>query len=491
MAVPTSSSVALITPVNNGGTLNDEFISGLAHGASWTFDDGPRILTYSLNINELTGTYPGGTPVPGDGGEWSAGMAAAFAEALARWENVANIDFRQISSGRYYFESSADLAVTLTGDDLDTVFPGQEVAGAAFFPDADYVESHVYSSDLDRSNYPEPEGDLFFDNDDEPFQYMGPGGAGFTILLHEIGHALGLKHPFDDGDNFRPTFEDLGIESRDRMRYTVMSYDIAQPPYGPEGFAETIMPLDILAIQHIYGANMSYRAGDDRYVLDNDSFRTIWDAGGRDVLTAASWSRPGGVQIDLQAGEFSGHLDGQKRMAIAYGVTIENAIGSAGDDVLFGNAAANTIAGRVGADALFGRAGNDVLRGGAGSDRLEGGAGNDVLVCTAGDSRLDGGAGRDTLRLAVGDLDLRIGSGTHVTGIERVDMRGSTDNTLTLSALAALDLSSTSNKLTVLGGAGDTVDITGIYIDKGITGDFHRYRLGAAVLLVDSDIAVV
>ena len=49
------------------------------------------------------------------------------------------------------------------------------------------------------------------------------------------------------------------------MRHTVMSYDIVAPEPGPSGFAVTPMPLDILAIQHIYGANMTYRTGDDVY----------------------------------------------------------------------------------------------------------------------------------------------------------------------------------------------------------------------------------
>jgi serralysin len=294
MAIPASDSVALLTP-GSGSSLEDEFVNGLVQGGAWTFGDGPRVLTWSLNINEETGSHPG-TPVPGPGGEWdeSPGFAQAVARALKCWSSVANIQFQNVTSGEYYFQSTADIAVTLAGDDLDG--PLQNFAGLAHFPDTDYVEGLLSGNGIDRSIYPKPEGDVFFDNDDAPFEFLDAGGAGFTVILHELGHALGLKHPFDDGANERPSFEDLGIGWRDAMRYTVMSYDIANPPYEATGFAATPMPLDILAIQYIYGANMSYRTGDDTYKLGKASFRTIWDAGGEDTLSAASWAV--GAQID-------------------------------------------------------------------------------------------------------------------------------------------------------------------------------------------------
>ncbi len=55
-----------------------------------------------------------------------------------------------------------------------------------------------------------------------------------------------------------------------------------------------------------------------------------------------------------------------------------DALGSAGDDV---------INGKGGDDIENGLSGNDTLRGGGGADILRGGAGNDLL---------DGGSGRDT-----------------------------------------------------------------------------------------------
>lgn len=60
-------------------------------------------------------------------------------------------------------------------------------------------------------------------------------------------------------------------------------------------------------------------------------------------------------------------------LSIAYGVTIENAIGGAARDVLWGNQVANI---------LDGRGGDDVLNGFEGADTLIGGAGNDLFVFT-------------------------------------------------------------------------------------------------------------
>jgi Ca2+-binding RTX toxin-like protein len=492
MALPLTDSVALVLDPGNG-TLTDEFISGLVQGCAWTFGGGPRVLTYSLNINEDYETYPPGPPEPGPGGSWDdyPGIAEAVANALATWANVADITFRQIvvPADQYYFESSADLAITLSGDDLDRVYGGR-VAGAAFFPDADYVEEAVYSDEIDRTTWPAPEGDVFLDNFEEHFAYLDPGGAGYTVILHELAHALGLKHPHDDGgNNGRPTFGDLGIGAMDRMRWTIMSYDIVAPAPGEQGFAETPMPLDILAIQHIYGANLTYETGDNTYALANASYRTIWDAGGTDALTAASWSQPGGVVIDLRQGEFSGRVVGAKRMAIAYDVTIENAVGSSGADQLWGNGADNELRGRAGDDALYGRQGDDTLRGGAGADRLHGQGGDDILFFRPVDTRLAGGGGFDTLKLT-GGLDLRLMRQSHVTDIERVDMRDGSENLLTLNARAVLDISSTTDTLKVLGDAGDTVAIRGDYQDLGASGSFHAYRVGTGLLLLDGDITL-
>ena len=106
--------------------------------------------------------------------------------------------------------------------------------------------------------------------------------------------------------------------------------------------AMTPTPLDILAIQYIYGANMTTRTGDDVYKLStSEQLRAIWDAGGIDTLDASNQTL--GATIDLDDGAFSSigrrNVGGsaQNNVAIAYGAIIENATGGSGGDKIFGN----------------------------------------------------------------------------------------------------------------------------------------------------------
>jgi hypothetical protein len=62
--------------------------------------------------------------------------------------------------------------------------------------------------------------------------------------------------------------------------------------------------------------------------------------------------------------------------------------GGAGNDVLFGGGANDSISGGAGNDVLFGLLGNDLLDGGDGNDWLHGGLGTDTLIGGNGKNRL-------------------------------------------------------------------------------------------------------
>jgi hypothetical protein len=70
---------------------------------------------------------------------------------------------------------------------------------------------------------------------------LAPGGYGYQTLLHELGHALGLKHPFDD-DIHLPT-------AQDNTGNTLMSYVNAGGPY--QHFSQ----YDIAALNWLYGGD--------------------------------------------------------------------------------------------------------------------------------------------------------------------------------------------------------------------------------------------
>ncbi len=127
-----------------------------------------------------------------------------------------------------------------------------------------------------------------------------------------------------------------------------------------------------------------------------------------------------------------------------------------------GTAASETLTGNTSANVMIGGRGNDILIGNGGADVLRGGAGNDVLaVSSLTFNRIVGGTGSDTLRLdATGmSLDLTALKDNRIVDIETIDIIGSGNNTLTLGLKDVLNISSTSNTLTVRRDAGDLVNI--------------------------------
>lgn len=212
----------------------------------------------------------------------------------------------------------------------------------------------------------------------------------FTTLIHEIGHAIGLKHPHS-GSPGLPSYQDSD-------QFTLMSYN-GHPTMAGVG-PRTPQLFDVAAVQYLYGVNQTFHDDNDFYTWDeNEQFiETIWDAGGIDWLSAANQTRS--VTIDLNPGGFSsigayGNADASDNVAIALGTIIETAVGGFNDDTIYGNAADNALIGMAGNDNIYGLSGSDLLQGGDGSDTLRGGDGSDQLLGEAGADDLRGGSGND------------------------------------------------------------------------------------------------
>ncbi len=213
--------------------------------------------------------------------------------------------------------------------------------------------------------------DLFLDVDSPGNDKFAEGTYAALTLIHEIGHALGLKHPFAgaDADGDRADGPYL-TGPEDATAWTVMSYtDSAQQ------YALRLSPLDVAALHYLYGPNPTARAGNDVYRVDPSAPNFIWDGAGVDRIDASSLTH--GVTIDLRPGAWSyvganpaARITAPGQITVNFGSLIEQLTGTPQADRLTGNEADNRLEGGAGDDTLEGGAGNDVLDGGPGQDTV-------------------------------------------------------------------------------------------------------------------------
>lgn len=314
----------------------DERIDGILSGyPKW---DGAT-LTFSIATDASVWNYS-------NWDEWhlsdryavaNAVQAANFRTAFATWASYTAMEFVEVADNA---SSSGDIRIAFTLDEKRPTssfayYPGTGVGGDVWLGNAERFSGDAYAV----------------------------GSGYYSALMHEIGHALGLKHPFE-GTPVNPTV--LDMEHRVSM-HSVMAYeDIAgNPNAGTIGFATTPMVYDILAIQYLYGKNTSYQAGDTSYGFSDQKvyYETIYDAGGNNEFV---YSGTKNARIDLNQGQ--GSYIGQENWMydfttwekikqipnvwIAYDTVIQNATTGSGNDTLIGNAADNILSGGAGFDTV-------------------------------------------------------------------------------------------------------------------------------------------
>lgn len=362
---------------------NEQLVGdALRSGFSW----GDSNVSYSIPVTDSVWGYHG-EPDQSGYGVLSDKQAERFRDAINAWDEVVDLDFHEVA------EPTETGQVRIAFSDVGSI-----EAGHAYYPVIDPVAGDIWLDDALKSSD------------------FADGSHNYGTMLHEIGHTLGLKHPHEASGNS----DAIMPAEFDNIQYSIMSYNEHAGRYQLDFYIsddlhltydinsiypKTPMVLDILAAQATYGAEMTTRTGDDVYRWKSGEafLETIWDAGGNDTIDA---SNQVASIIDLNAGEFSSigktsydllkqQLTGQYKkspaswieqqidrfavddslyigkdnLAIAYGVTIENAIGGNGDDQLIGNEADNVLtAGR----------GNDLFIASKGSDRLDGGEGYDI-----------------------------------------------------------------------------------------------------------------
>jgi serralysin len=223
------------------------------------------------------------------------------------------------------------------------------------------------------------------------------GSYGWETLIHEIGHALGLKHPGNynaGGGGASPPYLASALDNR---RYSVMSYHQsadasvvtatqtgAGTSYSASGLnPSTYMREDIAALQFLYGAAtgsdaQTAAAGFQTSTFGSDwqGFETLWAPGGASVDASASTRS---TIVDLRAGAFSSinanpaptaylasfpkqvqafvktnnTFFGYNDVGLAYGSQITQADGGSGNDAFFDGGYSATIDGGGGTDVVY------------------------------------------------------------------------------------------------------------------------------------------
>ncbi|MES3007497.1 MAG: M10 family metallopeptidase C-terminal domain-containing protein [Pseudomonadota bacterium] len=381
-----------------GDLYNNQLHVWLNLGVSYSFPNGPTYFNNGTSYGSQNEIGVGWAPL-------TAAEQATTRSVLAAWMAVSNL---------YFVEVDDDLIV---GD--------MRFAITGAVPSTRY--GHAYPP---RPNSPES-GDVWLtsvwagsDFGSAPsqtsgaaFQHTPTTAIKYQTLMHEVGHALGLSHPHTEADKTRYTAPLPVME--DSLKTTVMSYAPWTGQLGApdRGIPTTPMVYDILAIQQMYGANMTHNSGSTTYRFDVSDTRleTIWDAGGVDTIVATNrsglvkWdtyfpiigqvSGHRGVQIDLrpaqginplEKGLFGGqngtmigsvgsyaatafvnegspgtltfgltYLNALTNIYIAFDTWIENAVGTDGNDKLVGNLLNNRLTGAGGSDRFDGLEGID------------------------------------------------------------------------------------------------------------------------------------
>ncbi len=318
--------------------------------------------------------------------QFSARQKKDIRAALDRYAKFTNLKFTEVGNNSkqidftfYYYD--------FTGGKFSNA------SGYAYYGGNVYLNTNIYK--VQGDDYFSPENKGFKEDPNKPGYFIS-APRGFSSVLHEVGHSLGFKHPFES-----PSLQEAGAGTEDNEKYTVMSYlttDFDAP--------QQLGLFDIAAAQYLYGVNPNYHGGNDTYTLSD---KYISDGGGMDTLDASA--ARAGVYINLTAGSWlyegakASLISAANQSFIGYWTIIENGIGSSYADTIFGNMAANNLKGKSGNDAINGSGGNDILNGNAGRDTLTGGTGNDIFIFNATpnssniDTITDFTPGKDKLQL--------------------------------------------------------------------------------------------
>ena len=404
-----------------------------------------------------------------------AASASDFSENVPRFAGLTNAQQEAVHTTFGLVSSYTLLSFRFVGDIDDSTIRIAQAEGSSAAPPNWPNQGDTF---FGRGNGVDPGNGTVPDSVDGVPKFFGADG--FLTIMHELGHALSLKH--GHSETLTPPSPRSEIALADNVNdneFSVMTYaswlgsPINQfkpvPTSAWEGSApQSFMMYDIAALQSLYGANYGKVGSADVYRWDGASgqetinggaapftglsstgkiFSTVWTQGATTTYDLHNFSQN---QVDdLRPGAFLKFSDGQLadlNNQVAQGTPgyiaqgniynalvfhgdqrslIANLITGAGDDTLIGNDRDNHLSGGAGRDTISTNAGDDIVSGGAGADTLHFGAGHDTL--------------RDSLADLNGDVVFDFGQGAvDVLGVLLVRSNlAVTPQQTTLSAIGA------------------------------------------------------
>ncbi|MBB1485312.1 matrixin family metalloprotease [Oceanospirillum sediminis] len=412
------------------------------------------------NTNSGTGTVPvtGDSPALESGDYWS-GSTITYSYNTTEPADYAS----QNLSGFIAFPDAAKTPVVEAFNDIET-FTALTFNPVSVDGDIEFNAVEQSGSTDGFAFYPGSGigGDVFLNNDYTTTEQYAAGGSPYFTLIHEVGHAMGLKHSFEDGATLPADEENT---SHSVMSYTnVYDSSIEFTLVGNSINSQQVRDhnttgyslYDVMALQAAYGVNSTHNNTDTTYTVKFGTTvqEVLWDAGGTDLIDASQAT--GVCTVDLREQTFSSidvkdaatqaaekitemgitsqtfidfinqqytNIDnqnelytGEMNLAISKGVIIENVTTGSGNDRVQDNSVDNTI---------------------------NTGAGNDTILLTEGGfDTVDGGTGTDTVQLNIASSAAQVekqNDGSYVvladnfaaqlTGVENLQF---TDTTTTL-----------------------------------------------------------
>lgn len=238
--------------------------------------------------------------------------------------------------------------------------------------------------------------------------------AGWMTLVHEIGHALGLKHPGNynaGGGGASPPYLPKLLDSN---QWTLMSYSRAPSASALDGGAsssmnpQTAMIYDIAALQFMYGKASD--SADDvlsdyqktTFTQDWRGMQTLWSGSS---MTLDASARSNRMILDTRGGSFSS-IDRFNDVGLALGAKYGSVLAGSGNDLIYAANYSLSVNGGDGDDMVIldGKASDWKFNDGSGADDLPTGDLNDTITL-AGNGTLTRTVNGEAVAIAVTNVE--------------------------------------------------------------------------------------